>query len=252
MVRFTMARVRNLANAPITEAIIDFRVKSTQDFQVEKFLDLKTQLLPEFPIIEPRTIVESAFEIKLGQPIEATKREGLQGYWFKSSDGSNIAQFRIDGFTFNRLKPYTSWEDIFSKAWRLWQIYSKTGAAEFVTRVAARFINRLTFQIPISDLARYLTAPPRIPPGVSGKIASFLTRVALEVAEKGLTANITQALEKGIDPNSVAVILDIDAYKQKQFDIGSNAVPETFSSLRELKNSIFFNSITEEAARLFE
>jgi hypothetical protein len=92
IVCLTVARERNLANAPITEAIIDFRVKHTQGFQVEKFLTLKAELASEFPIIEPRTIVEGAFEIKIGEPIEAKKREELQGYWFKSTDDLNIAQ----------------------------------------------------------------------------------------------------------------------------------------------------------------
>jgi uncharacterized protein (TIGR04255 family) len=89
IVCLTVARERNLANAPITEAIIDFRVKHTQGFQVEKFLTLKAELASEFPIVEPRTIVEGAFEIKIGEPIEAKKREELQGYWFKSTDGFN-------------------------------------------------------------------------------------------------------------------------------------------------------------------
>ena len=252
IVCLTVARERNLANAPITEAIIDFRVKHTQGFQVEKFLTLKAELASEFPIIEPRTIVEGAFEIKVGERIEAKKREELQGYWFKSTDGLSIAQFRSDGFTFNRLRPYTSWEEIFPKAWRLWQFYAGTGAAEFVTRIATRFVNRLTFRTPVSDLSTYLTAPPRGPEGISANIAGFLTRVVIEVAEKGLTSNITQALEKGVDPSSITVILDIDAYRQKQFDVEDKSLFETFDGLRKLKNDIFFNSITEETARLLE
>ena len=36
-----MAEVRHLNNAPITEAIIDFRVKLPSEFKVEAFLELK-------------------------------------------------------------------------------------------------------------------------------------------------------------------------------------------------------------------
>ncbi len=38
--------------------------------------------------------------------------EGIQGYFYKSDDGKNIARFRKDGFTFSRLKPYTDWESV--------------------------------------------------------------------------------------------------------------------------------------------
>ncbi|MFQ5683325.1 MAG: TIGR04255 family protein [Candidatus Binatia bacterium] len=245
--------MRHLQNAPITEAIIDFRIHPTKGFHIEKFLDFKAQLLSNYPVMEPRKLIESRFEIKKGEPnIEITKREAPQGYWFKSSDGLEIVQFRVDGFTFNRLKPYTRWEDIFPKAWRLWETYTQSGAAEFVTRIATRFINRLTFRTPVYDLATYLTTPPHTPEGISGNIAGFLTRVVVNTPEKGLNANITHALEEGTNRSSVVVILDIDAYKQKQFEIGDSLLPTTFNSLHDLKNSIFFSTITEEAARLFE
>jgi uncharacterized protein (TIGR04255 family) len=46
--------------------------------------------------------------------------------------------------------------------------------------------------------------------------------------------------------------LDIDAYRQKQFDVQDKSLFETFDGLRKLKNDIFFNSITEETAKLLE
>ncbi len=42
----------------------------------------------------------------------------------KTPDRLNVAQFRRDGFTFNRLRPYTKWEEIRPEALRLWQLYT--------------------------------------------------------------------------------------------------------------------------------
>ena len=43
-----MTEVRHLNNAPITEAIIDFRVKLPSEFKVEAFLELKKLLAIDF------------------------------------------------------------------------------------------------------------------------------------------------------------------------------------------------------------
>jgi len=247
-----MITPRHLRNAPITEAIIDFRVKGTAGFKVEQFRGLTEALKSELPLVEERFSFEGGFSIECGKSVKPFASEGeLNGYWFKSSDALNIAQFRRDGFTFSRLKPYTSWEEVFPQAWKLWEAYRHTGAAEFVTRVAVRFINRLPIPASMMDLGAYLTAPPRAPEGISGEIASFLTRLVLNAQNQGLTANITQALESRIDPKSLVIILDIDAYKQlEELDTGDLSIPHIFESLHELKNVIFFSSITEETARL--
>lgn len=248
-----MARQRHLENAPITEAIIDFRTKSRPDFKPEVFRRLKTELSNEYPIVEERFLVESTFEIKGGQQVsQSTKHSGLHGFWFKSSDGLNIAQFMADGFTFSRLKPYTSWQRVFPEAWRLWQLFVEVGSADFVTRVAVRNINRLTLAKPITDLGAYLTAPPKLPQDISGNIESFLTRTVINIPESSVTANVTQALERSIDPRSLMVIIDIDAYKKSDFEIGDERIIRTFDVLRDFKNRAFFASITEETARILE
>lgn len=203
-----MATVRHLKNAPITEAIIDFRVKGSAGFKVEEFSNLKSRLAGEFPLIDERVVVEGGVHVSRGEISPFTKGKQVSGYWFKSTDGLSIAQFRRDGFTFNRLKPYTRWDQVFPQAWKLWELYVTTGAAEFVTRIATRFINRISLPLPI-ELAEYLTAPPRLPEGVNGRLGTFLTRLVVNRSQDGIAVNITQALEKDADPNRGVIMLDI-------------------------------------------
>ena len=64
---------------------------------------------------------------------------------------------------------------------------------------------------------------------------------------------VTQALEGGVGMAEPAIILDIEAYKDEE--AGSpdpGALEPTFEVLRKVKNDIFFGSITEQTARLFE
>ncbi len=195
---------------------------------------------------------EAAIELGAGKFATHARDLGLRGFLFKSADGLNIAQFRVDGFTFNRLKPYTSWEEVFPEAIRLWRSYAATVSPEYVSRLALRYINRLNIPVPVEDFSLYLTSPPGIPPDLPQEISSFLTRVVLHESVLGLAANITQALEQGLDPSSVTVILDIDAYKVGEFDPHGAEISEVLAALRVFKNRIFFGSLTDVALREYE
>lgn len=246
-----MATHRYLANAPITEALIDFRAVLAKPGGPEWLPLLKKRLGAAYPNAEEGRRYKVRIEGK-PPPSPVTEDEGFHGHLLKSQDGLNIAQFRVDGFTFNRLKPYTTWENVLSEARELWALYTEIAAPRLVSRVALRYINHLKLPLPIGDISAYLVAPPAPPPGAPKDVTSFLTRLVVRDAERGLAANIVQALEPGVEGQSATAILDIDAYKNQNFDPHAEAIWSVFEALREMKNKIFFGSITEDAARLYE
>lgn len=246
-----MAKQRHLRNAPIIEAIIDFRVKLPPAFNPEDFSSFSRDLSDRYPKNEPRRIFTGAFGIKEDKPfIEKPEIRGIQGYIYKSEDEKNIAQFRIDGFTFSRLNPYTEWESVFSEAKNLWEIYSSKSSPELISRIAVRYINKLDLPLKMKGFEEYLTAPPQVPESLPQKVSQFLTRVVIHEAD--ITANIIQALDKSLKPDHIGVILDIDVYKGSKLGINESSVWSEFGRLREMKNRIFFGSITEDTARLYK
>jgi len=247
-----MAHARHLKRAPITEAIIDFRVTVPKEFDGTKVLTLKEQLSEQYPTVQEMRGAEAGIELGVGKLAAHARDLGLRGILFKSADGMNIAQFRVDGFTFNRLKPYTSWEQAFPEALRLWKLYVERIWPAYASRLALRYINRLRIPLPMEDFSQYLTSPPVVPPDLPQGISSFLTRVVLTDPELGLAANVTQAMEGGLDPNSVTVILDIDVYKVGEFDPQGVEVCQVLEALHTFKNRIFFGSLTELALRDYE
>ena len=251
-----MAEVRHLNNAPITEAIIDFRVKLPSEFKVEAFLELKKTIGDRFPKFEERKLFSSQFGFKKGKPLPpSAEYHGVHGYFFRPEDEKNVAQFRIDGFTFSRLKPYTNWEKMFEEARDLWGRYSGIAEPEAVTRLAVRYINHINIPLPVDDLSNYFTAAPEIPDNIQGAISGFLSKIVVYDQEMDVATNIVQALEKSTKPDKhITVVLDIDSFKVKvgDFNMGNDEIWETFANLHNIKNQIFFNSITEKTARLFE
>jgi uncharacterized protein (TIGR04255 family) len=249
-----MADVRHLNKAPITEAIIDFRVKLPSGFKVESFLELKNTIGGRFPKVEERKLFSSQFGIKKGEPQPpSSKYHGVHGYFFRPEADKKVAQFRIDGFTFSRLKPYTYWEELIGEAKELWGMYGGIAQPEAVTRLAVRYINHINIPLPIDDLSVYFTASPIIPDNIQGVISGFLSKVVVYDQEMDVATNIVQALEKSTKPDRhITVVLDIDSYKTGDFNVSNGEMWDIFANLHNIKNQVFFNSITEETARLFE
>src|SRR5436309_13324679 len=107
-----MIEPRHLPNAPVTEALIDLRVNKSDTESLEKSRErLKEKLGGRFPNIQERRGFETGFVFQMGRCAQHHMKDtGFDGYLFTSQDGLNAPQFRADGFTYNRLKPYTSYD----------------------------------------------------------------------------------------------------------------------------------------------
>lgn len=245
-----MAKYTHLENAPITEALVDIRVKMREDLTVEQLESIYNSISGQYPDKKARHKWEGKFEFKKGELPVSLGTETIDGYIFTSTDQKQIFQARLDGFTFSRLKPYETWERLRDEAYRLWQKYREVVSPE-ITRVALRYINKMEFPLPIKDFSDYLTAAPIVPEGLPQGVSSFLTRVVIHEPSIDAAAIITQALEQVVNPNLVPLILDIDVFKQKSEGISEKDAWDTLEKLRHFKNKIFFESITEKAKEIF-
>src|SRR6266540_2275623 len=154
-----MAAIRHLDRAPITEALVDFKTNLPDDFPVDKLSSVSSQLKNDYPNREEQNTFQAQFRFEGKGAVEptpvTTKALGLRGYFFRSSDGLKVAQFRRDGFTFNRLAPYTTWEDVRAEALRLWTLYREIAQPDGLERLALRYLNRLVVP-PRGNLETYL------------------------------------------------------------------------------------------------
>jgi uncharacterized protein (TIGR04255 family) len=247
-----MARQRHLARAPIVEAIFDIRVSRAQGFDPLSLQDLARREGDRYPVVEEQRAFLAQLEVAPGRPPTAgTQDLGLDGFLLRAADALTLAQFRGDGFSFNRLRPYTAWEELLPEFERLWGVYREGSRPETITRVAVRFINRLVLPLHMATFREYLTAPPMVPDEAPQAVTAFLSRVTVADPERGLSAHIVQAMEPAPGQSTVGVILDIDAFSQREH-IPADEVLPTFQQLRDLKNNVFFGSITEQTAEMYQ
>lgn len=247
-----MAKRRHLTRAPITEAVIDLRLQS--ETPLGSILERPELAGLGYKTVDPITAFQTRIDLEKGRSLPPDTRSEQVGTQYRSGDGQQVVQFRKNGFSFHRLEPYTSWETVFPDAWKLWEIYCAGLPKNLIVgRAAVRFVNRLRLPTPVPNLAEFLVAPPVVPKALPQALRGFLTRVTINEPKKNLSALITQALEpQALDLSHLIVLLDIDAFREGMFELSDVGIESTLWALRDFKNQIFFESITETTAGLFE
>ena len=245
-----MIEKRHLPNAPIKEALIDIQVALPEKVKIEALNSKYAQIAGQYPKQEILQRGEFGLHSDESHQSKVTTDHTVVGYRYTSGDGRRVVQFRVDGFTFSRLEPYGTWEDMKGEAVGLWKIYADSVSPNPVTRIATRYINLLKLP-PNTELKEYLTAPPTIPEGLNQELSSFLTRVEIHEPSIGAHGILTQALEGALEDHA-PVVLDIDVFIARPFDTQDEEFWFYLDQLRDFKNTVFFESITEKAAELFQ
>lgn len=249
----TPASARYLSRAPIAEALVDFHAQLPESVSIADFRQIAEAEKGRYPNGGVIREISATLKLTTEAHDQDVKRDDI-GVRIETADRKTVAQFRINGFTLNRLAPYTKWSEIYPEAIRLWKLYVVVAKPSIVPRLATRYVNRLRLPGPVVELGDYLTSPPVVPTGLPQALQSFLTRLVIHDSEIGHSAIITQGYEPDLEhPESVSVLLDIDAFRMAEVRSDDfAAIDGIFDRLHDFKNNIFFGSITEKAARLFE
>lgn len=241
-------------NPPITEALLDIQVALPTEIGLSQLLEFQEPLRDRFPQKKERISWSQGFQL---QPTGSTEvmpaSSKVEGYLFVSSDSTKIAQARLSGFTFNKLKPYESWEKFSSEGKELWNKYLTLARPANIKRIALRYINRIEIPLPLKDFRDYCLLFPETPPQMPQRIAEFFLRFVTSDDDTGASSVVTLTLDP--PPNGATklpIILDIDVFFGFEvFPPDSSELWEKCTHLRQLKNRIFFSCLTESAKKLF-
>ena len=243
-----MAKLQHLARAPIIEALIDIRVTLPKHTRLVEYLaGLDEQFWGQYP--DKKTTQEVRYQFELAHPEAEERTTTPLGFRYTNADNTQVIQATINGFTFSRLPPYQDWSKLREEALRTWNIYSDHVQPESITRVAARYINKLTFPGPLIDFDHYLRYCPVVPKALPQVLGGFFSRIVVPDEKLECTAIITQMFQPS--PTEITVVLDIDAFREKVFADMREAW-EVLDHLRDFKNLIFFDSITEKTVKLYK
>jgi uncharacterized protein (TIGR04255 family) len=241
---------KSIPNPPITEALIDIRVRPLDGSTIARLRQTQPE---DYPICQPQ--MEFTGEFSIQSPTEATATTTQQelGWVFRSSEHSYVMQARINGFTMSRLKPYEDWAPFVAEAKRGWQRFREAGQSIEVTRLAVRYINRIELPKDDARLSKYFRTHPVLSKKLMHQdLEGFV--MTLQVPQPDLSAKLR--LRQGVTASPkgsndvISVVLDIDLFRRDAVPQTDEEIWEYFDQLRHRKNEVFFQSITARTDKM--
>ncbi len=238
-------------NAPIVEALIDFRCIPNENFEPKFYTILEEALKEDFPIIGQ--IEECSINVNLKEK-SSSQKFNLPGIRLESKEGTYVIQAKERGFTFSVLNAYTGWETFREKAFIYWSKYVEIFKPEKIVREAVRYINRI--DIPTSKqnsplkIEDYFCIYPHVFDENSAELTGLLMQVQIPQNTEGGLAVITQTTTHPSKPLHVSFILDIDVFDIQQFDNNDQDLWLRMDTFRDQKNKLFNDSISNKTKEL--
>jgi uncharacterized protein (TIGR04255 family) len=239
-----------LKNAPIVEALLDIQVQLPKEKDLKMLHTLFEEVKNKYPLEKKRFKFSGTIEFKAQEELAKSSVSNTQvdGYLYYSEDKSKVFQARLNGFTFNKHKPYQSWSALKKEAKQLWLLYIKVVEPVTINRIALRYINKIPLKIPFTP-SNYFKTLPSLANGLDYKMNNLFSQISITNHKINAKANITEAVETtGID--TALFLFDIDVYQQGDFN--ESEIWNIFENLRDFKNKIFFESITERTLKLLK
>jgi len=246
-----MAQYPTYLNAPIIEAILDIQVALPQDISLEHLRGLHAKIQHRYPEKRERVAFEGSLKFAFPEKQTVTTGTGkTDGYLFRSAIEGKVVQSRLDGFTFNKLKPYESWMLFSTEAKEMWNSYCDISHPLKITRFSLRYINRIVIPFNV-DTKDYFLTGPEISHSLPQIFRSFFMR--LEVSnEKDDSLGIINMASQPADSSGLPIIFDIDVIRHVDISPDDERLWSSLEELRVFKNRLFFESLTDKAKETFK
>lgn len=248
-------RLLNLKSPPIIEAVLDI------DCDMPPGLDLATMEVPfrdalrdRYPKFRTRHMQAFQVEAAADRAPNVTTTQGIQAFQFLQEDEQQLIQVRPQGYSFNRLAPYSSLDDYMPEMERTWRLFLGVASPVQVRVVRLRYINRIPIPLTAGrvDLEEFLKLGPRLPDEDKLTLVGFLNQHSAAEIDTGNQVNIILTAQPP-EHDKLPIILDIEAFSVGNAESGDWAgIQSKIQSLRRLKNTVFKNSLTEQCLNLFQ
>ena len=245
-----------LLKAPIIEAVLDIDCDMPPGKEISLLeLAAHERLRPHYPKVRRVFVQTHHIETPPGEAPKIKHHQAVHGLQFLSEDEKQLVQFRAQGFSFNRLAPYTGLDDYLPEIERTWKIFVSLAAPLQIRTVRLRYINRL--MLPMLEkqplqLEEYLKVCPRLPDEDKLTFTSFLNQHT--AVENGTGNQVHIILTNQTAENMMLpLILDITAENSAQSEIENwPCLLARIQALRRLKNRVFRNTLTEKCLNQYQ
>lgn len=240
------------ANPPIIEALLDIRIEASAGLSLTDLQGCLERVRDRYP--KRRELKSTSVRLNPPEELATEIHVEQQGYLGISEDEKQFFQARLNGFTANRLAPYSSWEEFRQETRRLWDVYREVVKPTRITRIALRYINRIDIPAQAAELKQYFKTFPEVAADLPQVLESFFMQLILPLPDAKARVIVVETLAPP-PPNSpqdvVSVVLDLDLFRTEDLPHAEEDLWSVFEILREQKNKVFRACLTEQAEELF-
>lgn len=245
-----------LKSPPIIEAVLDIDCDLPLNFRVSNLeIPGKKAFAKNYPNFRPQYVQKHEIRMQPNVPPEVLAKDiGIQALQFLKNGEKQLVQFRTQGFSFNRLTPYSSLDEYLPQIKSAWSSYVKIASPIQIRQIRLRYINRIVLPLVNGDidLDFYFQKGPRVADESKFKFLGFLNQYsAVDVVTGYQVVSLLTA--QAAEGDKLPVIFDNTAV------CGESAEPTDWAwisskirGLRELKNHVFRKTLTEECLNLFQ
>ncbi len=211
-----------LRHPPIIEAVLDIDCDLPPAIDLDALKDAaRERFAPRYPKPRLQIVQHREFTQEGDAAPTYSASQGIQALQFLSDEENQVVQVRADGFSFNRLAPYTTLDTYLPEIEWGWVEYRDLVSPVQVRAVRLRFINRIL--LPAKDgavnLDEYLEVGPQLRGPEGLLFQSLLHRYNAVEESSGNDVSIVLATEAA-EANEQGVILDITTSRAGSLEPG--------------------------------
>lgn len=247
--------ILNLRNPPIVEAVLDIECDLPPGQQLSVLeSDAKQYFHDQYPKFRAQIVQHHQIAAKPGEQPEVSVRQGVQALQFLQDDEKQLVQVRVNGFSFNRLSPYSTLDDYLPEIERTWRLYVDLCKPVQVRMIRLRYINRILLPHAAGkvELDDFFKVGPRLPDEKNLHFASFFNQQTVVDINTGNQADSVLASQPR-QGETIPIIFDNGVLTTETGEPENwDWILAKIQSLRNLKNRIFRNTLTERCLSLFQ
>lgn len=245
----------NLLNPPIVEAVLDIECDLPPGQQLAVLEGPAQERFRErYPKFRTQLVQEHLIAATPGGPPEVSVRHGVQAFQFLQDDEKQLVQVRAQGFSFNRLAPYTSFDDYLPEIEHAWRLYAGLAAPIQIRLIRLRYINRILLPFPEGrvNLDNFFKVGPRLPDEENLAFIGFFNQHTAVEVQTGHQVNIVFTSQPPQGDQLPVIFDNCVAASESGEPENWDWILTKIQSLRDLKNRIFKKSLTEQCLKLFQ
>lgn len=239
----------NLNNPPVKLALFQLKFSETS---MKRYDEIDAALKNKLPIRKDNIAVGINLNntvIPLGKSkLDGVSDAKIQSYIYMTSDQKERVELLENTATYASELPYAGWEAFVNKVDDFLSLLSRVLDNVEIKRTSIRFVNRFLIE-EFDNPEDYFTTVISKAGEALYPLRQYGFRLQYDVPETSIYAIVNQSVENDV-ANKFSYLLDIDVLEKQSILFEKETILSCLNHLRDIKNKIFFDSITEKTKAL--